>query len=88
MSSLIQQIRVLPHFTVTTFDMPGMSRTTCPPACLQEATGNKLASQVVGLLDKLGIKKTSAYGSWSGGIVAISLLDGWNDRIDRVVVLE
>lgn len=76
------------HFTVTTFDMPGFSRTTCPRSCLEDLSGHKIAAQIIGLLDNLGIEKTSVYGSSSGGILAMSLLYGWKDRIDRVVIHE
>jgi len=49
-------------FTVTTFDMPGMSRTVAPTSAVKDVTGPILAKQIVGLLDELKIKVATFYG--------------------------
>ncbi|KAI9900894.1 hypothetical protein N3K66_005156 [Trichothecium roseum] len=72
-------------FSVTTFDMPGMSRSaspSCPPESYQQVTGRKLASCVVGLLDALGIREPcSFWGSSSGGATVLALAAGYPDRV-------
>jgi pimeloyl-ACP methyl ester carboxylesterase len=75
-------------FTVTTFDMPGMSRSTCPPAALEDITPFKLADQVVGLMDKLNIGSATIYGGSSGGCAGLALLANHPQRVTSVMVHE
>jgi pimeloyl-ACP methyl ester carboxylesterase len=45
-----------------------------------------LASDVVGLLDELGVDRTDVFGFSLGGLVATQLAIAWPDRVDRVVL--
>ena len=75
-------------FTVTTFDMPGMSRTTAPQSALHALSASKLAEQIVGLLDQLSIDKAAFYGCSSGGLAALALVADHPSRVQGVVVHE
>ena len=75
-------------FTVTTFDMPGMSRTTAPEAAMKDLTASKLATQIVGLLDQLSIDQTSVWGCSSGGLAALALVADYPNRIRNAIVHE
>lgn len=70
-------------FRVTTFDMPGISRSaSSPPEAYQQVTGQKLASYVIGLLDALGIREPcSFWGSSSGGATVLALAAAYPDRV-------
>ena len=76
------------HFTLTTFDMPGFSRTTCPPEALENLSASKLATQIVGLMDALEIPRASFFGCGSGGLVALTLAAEYSERVMGVVVHE
>src|SRR5690348_8946619 len=61
-------------FTVTTFDMPGMSRScNAPPETYQDVTAQMLADYVIGLLDELRIDVATFWGSSSGGSTVLAL---------------
>ena len=75
-------------FTVTTFDMPGMSRTTAPESAMESISPSKLAAQVVGVLDELSIDKATFWGCSSGGLAALALAAEYPDRVRNVVVHE
>ncbi|KAH6704037.1 zearalenone hydrolase [Leptodontidium sp. MPI-SDFR-AT-0119] len=75
-------------FTVTTFDMPGMSRTTAPTSCTKSVTGQLLASQIVVLLDALSIDAATFYGSSSAAIAALALAAYHPDRVRNIVIHE
>ena len=75
-------------FTITTFDMPGMSRSTAPDSALHALSASKLAEQIVGLLDKLSIHKAAFYGCSSGGLAALALAADHPSRVRGVVVHE
>lgn len=75
-------------FTVTTFDMPGMSRSTAPEEAMSDLTATKIASQVIGLMDELAIDTTTVYGCSSGGLIALSLAAFHPERIQSAVVHE
>jgi pimeloyl-ACP methyl ester carboxylesterase len=75
-------------FTVTTFDMPGMSRSTCPPSALEDITPFKLAKQIIGLMDKLNVATATIYGCSSGGCAALALLANHSERVTSVMVHE
>ena len=77
-----------PHFTLTTFDMPGFSRSTCPPSALESLSASKLASQIISLLDTLSIPLASFYGCSSGGLIALALVSEYPDRVRNVIVHE
>ncbi|KAH0843771.1 hypothetical protein AYO21_11507 [Fonsecaea monophora] len=70
-------------FRVTTFDMPGMSRSaaTAPPETYQDVTGQKLAGYIVTLMDELGIKSAAVWGCSSGATTVLALCSGFPDRV-------
>jgi pimeloyl-ACP methyl ester carboxylesterase len=75
-------------FTITTFDMPGFSRSTAPPSALENLTPLLLAKQMIPLMDKLGITSTSIYASSSGGLVGRALLVHYPQRVERLMIHE
>jgi pimeloyl-ACP methyl ester carboxylesterase len=75
-------------FTVTTFDMPGMSRSSAPEAAMSDLTATILATQVVNLMDKLGINVATVYGCSSGGLVALALASKFSERVRSAIVHE
>ncbi|TVY65529.1 putative hydrolase [Lachnellula suecica] len=75
-------------FTVTTFDMPGMSRTTCPPSAVADVTAPLLAKQIVGLMDELKIQVATFYGCSSAGLAALSLVANHPERVQSAIVHE
>ncbi|KAL8793869.1 MAG: hypothetical protein Q9195_003595 [Heterodermia aff. obscurata] len=87
--SFAKVARVLANaFTITTFDMPGMSRTTAPESGLHDLSASKLAEQIVGLLDQLSIDKAAFYGCSSGGLAALALAADHPSRVQGVIVHE
>ena len=75
-------------FTVTTFDMPGFSRSTASEEAMKDLTTSKLANQIIGLLDELRIDKATVYGCSSGGLIALTLAANHPGRVRMVVVHE
>ncbi|KAL8820803.1 MAG: hypothetical protein Q9191_007442 [Dirinaria sp. TL-2023a] len=75
-------------FTVTTFDMPGMSRTTAPESAMQDYSASKMAAQIVGLLDQLSIDQVSVWGCSSGGLAALALVADHPSRVRNAIVHE
>lgn len=75
-------------FTVTTFDMPGFSRSTGPEATLQGVTPSLLASQIVNLMDELSIDRATFYGSSSGGLAALAMVTDYPDRVRNAILHE
>ena len=75
-------------FRVTTFDMPGMSRTTAPKSAMTSISASKIASQIIGLLDELSITEATFWGCSSGGLVALALAADHPARVRNVVVHE
>jgi pimeloyl-ACP methyl ester carboxylesterase len=75
-------------FKITTFDSPGFSRSTAPPAAMENLTLIILAKQIVSLMDKLGISSTTIYGSSSGGLIGRALLIHYPERVDRLIIHE
>jgi len=75
-------------FTVTTFDMPGMSRTVAPTSAVKDVTGPILAKQIVGLLDELKIKVATFYGCSSAGAATLSLVAFHPERVQSAIVHE
>ena len=75
-------------FTVTTFDMPGMSRSKAPEAAMTAVNGKMLADQVVGLMDKLEIGVATFYGCSSGAIAVLSIVTYHADRVQSAIVHE
>ena len=70
------------NFTVTTFDMPGMSRSSnAPPETYQDITAQKLAGYVIGLLDELHIDVATFWGCSSGGATVLALATGYPERV-------
>ncbi|ORY72098.1 zearalenone hydrolase [Pseudomassariella vexata] len=69
-------------FTVTTFDNPGLSRSSnAPPETYQNFTPHKLAGQVFSLLDNLHIDIATFWGCSSGGAVVLALADNYPERV-------
>jgi pimeloyl-ACP methyl ester carboxylesterase len=69
-------------FTVTTFDMPGMSRSSnAPPETYQNVTAQKLATSIIGLLDELNINFASFWGCSSGAATVLALCIDFPDRV-------
>ncbi|KIW86608.1 uncharacterized protein Z519_12792 [Cladophialophora bantiana CBS 173.52] len=69
-------------FKVTTFDMPGMSRSSsAPPETYQDVTGQKLANYIVTVMDQLGIKTASVWGCSSGASTVLALCSGFPERV-------
>lgn len=75
-------------FAVTTFDMPGMSRTTAPEAAMQDITTSKLAHQIIGLLNVLKIEKATFWGCSSGGLIALCLASQHTNRVRNTIIHE
>ena len=75
-------------FTVTTFDMPGMSRSIAPTAAMENITPALLASQIIGLVDELDIDVATFYGCSSGALVALTLVANHADRVRNAIVHE
>ena len=75
-------------FTVTTFDMPGMSRTTAPSAAMEDISASKLATQIIGLMDELHIVKATFWGCSSGALAALTLAAEHPDRVRSTIVHE
>ncbi|KAH6718680.1 Alpha/Beta hydrolase protein [Leptodontidium sp. MPI-SDFR-AT-0119] len=77
-----------PMFKVTTFDMPGFSRSVAPSSALEKLSPKKGADQIVSLMDKLEISKATIYGSSSGGLFALAMLQSYEDRVERIIIHE
>lgn len=77
-----------PAFTVTTFDMPGFSRTIAPASALEALAPAKGADQIIALLNKLDIPEATFYGSSSGGLFALALLQRYEERVERILIHE
>jgi pimeloyl-ACP methyl ester carboxylesterase len=69
-------------FTVTTFDMPGMSRSSnAPPETYENVTAQKLAGYVIGLLDALNIDIATFWGCSSGGSTVLAIASLYPERM-------
>ena len=77
-----------PSFTVTTFDMPGFSRSVPAPHAFDNMGPYVVANQIIGLMDKLEIASATIFGSSSGGIFAMALLQEHEKRVERIIVHE
>ena len=75
-------------FTVTSFDMPGMSRTTAPASALENITPALLAKQIIGLMDELNIEVATYYGCSSGALAVLALVANHADRVRNGIVHE
>ncbi|KEF52550.1 uncharacterized protein A1O9_11392 [Exophiala aquamarina CBS 119918] len=76
-------------FTVTTFDMPGMSRSSeAPPETYQEITAQKLASYVISICDELAIDKATFWGCSSGGCTVLALVADYPTRVRNALAHE
>ncbi|KAI1191262.1 zearalenone hydrolase [Nemania serpens] len=76
-------------FRVTTFDMPGMSRSSdAPPETFENVTAQKLASYVVSIIDKLKISKATFWGCSSGGSTVLALVAGYPERVQTALAHE
>ncbi|KAK5045548.1 hypothetical protein LTR84_009166 [Exophiala bonariae] len=76
-------------YTVTTFDMPGMSRSSnAPSSTYQDVTAQKLAKSVIGVLDKLNINFASFWGCSSAASTVLVLCIDFPDRVRNVLAHE
>ncbi|KAI0105443.1 alpha/beta-hydrolase [Nemania sp. FL0031] len=76
-------------FRVTTFDMPGMSRSSsAPPETYEAITAQKLASYVISIVDKLGIDVATFWGCSSGGSTVLALIAGYPTRVRNALAHE
>ncbi|KAI0879628.1 alpha/beta-hydrolase [Hypoxylon argillaceum] len=76
-------------FRATTFDMPGMSRSSdAPPETYEDVTGQKLASYVISIIDKLGIDTATFWGCSSGGSTVLALVAGYPARVRTALAHE
>ena len=75
-------------FNVTTFDMPGMSRTAAPESAMKHITASRLADQIISLLNELSIDKATFWGCSSGALAALALAADHPDRVRNVIVHE
>lgn len=75
-------------FTVTTFEMPGMSRTKAPESSMRDITASNLSTQILGLLDELSIESATFWGCSSGGLTALALAADHPSRVRSVIVHE
>lgn len=75
-------------FTVTTFDMPGMSRTKGPRKSYQCVTAQLLAEQIVRLMDKLSIEAAVFFGSSSGGAAVLAISVIYPSRVHHAAIHE
>ncbi|KAJ9652839.1 hypothetical protein H2198_007923 [Neophaeococcomyces mojaviensis] len=75
-------------FKVTTFDMPGMSRSTAPETAMNDLSANIIAGQVIELMDQLSIEIATFYGCSSGGLIVLALAANYPARVRSVIVHE
>lgn len=76
-------------FRVTTFDMPGMSRSNkAPVETYTDVTAQKLASYVINLLDHLKIPKATFWGCSSAASTVLVLCKEYPDRVRNALVHE
>jgi len=73
------------EFTVLTFDTPGFSRSSAPPASIHPLL---LAGQIAGLVSSLDLAPATFYGCSSGGIAALSLAADHPEIVRNIVVHE
>ncbi|KAK8124189.1 hypothetical protein PG999_004107 [Apiospora kogelbergensis] len=76
-------------FTVTSYDSPGLSRSTrAPPESYTDLTPEKVAGFVLGLLDALGIDVATFWGGSAGGVVALALATAHPARVRNALLHE
>lgn len=76
-------------FIVTTFDMPGMSRSAVAPIeSITNVTGQMLATQIHGLLDELKIEVATIYGCSSAALAAIFLMINHPEKVQSIIIHE
>ena len=76
-------------FTVTTFDMPGLSRSSkAPPETYTDVTPQKLASYVISIMDELQIDVATIWGCSSGGSTVLALIADYPSRVRSALAHE
>lgn len=79
-----------PQFTVTTFDLPCLSRTIAPFSAIaaETLTPYKIADQIILLMDKLQIPTASIFGSSSGGNIGVAMISKYSERVEKLLIHE
>ena len=76
-------------FTVTSFDMPGMSRSAnAPSETYENVTPQKLASYVISICDALEIDEATFWGCSSGGSTMLALVADHPQRVRNAIAHE
>lgn len=76
-------------FRVTTFDMPGLSRSAnAPPETYQNVTAQKYARYILTLLEQLGIQVATFFGCSAGGTTAVALAIDYPNRVRNIMTHE
>lgn len=75
-------------YTVVTFDMPGLSRTTAPKSAITNVNPQLLAKQIIALLDALHIDQATFFGCSSGGSATLTLAALYPSRVKCGIVHE
>ena len=74
--------RMVPHFTVVNFDLPGYGESDQ----IEKITLERWVSATAGLLAALGIRRAHVHGNSMGGLVAMQLAATQGEMIDRLVL--
>lgn len=75
-------------YRAISFDNPGFSRTQAPKEAYEYITPQLFADQIIGLLDKLDVKKAFFFGNSSGGCAVLSIAALYPDRVRCGIVHE
>ncbi len=75
-------------FTVLTFDMPGFSRSSAPPAGFDAYSTTQAANEIAALLRSLDVWPATIYGCSSGGQITLCLAADHPDLVRHAVVHE
>lgn len=79
--------RLVPDFTVITFELPGFSRSG-PPPTWEGISASMLGDQTAAIVRALGIERATFFGSSSGGVAVLAVLADHPDLVQSVVAHE
>lgn len=77
------QPHLIPHFQTIVYDNRGVGRTKYPD---QPFSVDKMADDVVGLMDHLNLKKAHILGHSMGGAIAQSFAHRYPERVSRLII--